>query len=72
MAAGGAAIAAIGGVTPLAFAQAKGLTLDEIRKTGELRIGCEAAYVPFTFRREGKIVGYDVDLAEVFCKALGV
>lgn len=56
----------------LAHAQAKGITLDQIRSQGELRIGVEAAYVPFTFRREGKIVGYDVELAEIFCKSLGV
>jgi len=71
-AAGGAALVAAGGLPALSFAQAKGMTLDEIRKSGELRIGCEAAYVPFTFRREGRIVGYDVDMAEIFCKALGV
>jgi polar amino acid transport system substrate-binding protein len=56
----------------LVQAQAKGLTLDQIRSQGELRIGVEAAYVPFTFRREGRIVGYDVELAEIFCKTLGV
>ena len=39
---------------------------------GELQIGCEAAYVPFTYRDAGKIVGYDVELAEIFCKTLGV
>jgi polar amino acid transport system substrate-binding protein len=51
---------------------AAGLTLAEIKASGELRIGCEAAYVPFTYRENGKIVGYDVELAEAFCKALGV
>jgi polar amino acid transport system substrate-binding protein len=51
---------------------AQGLSLATIKASGELKIGCEAAYVPFTFRQEGKIVGYDVDLADVFCKTLGV
>jgi len=51
---------------------AQGLSLATIKASGELKIGCEAAYVPFTFRQEGKIVGYDVDLAAVFCKTLGV
>ncbi len=55
-----------------AMAQAGGLTLAQIKASGELRIGCEAAYVPFTYRQDGKIVGYDVDLAEVLCKSLGV
>jgi polar amino acid transport system substrate-binding protein len=55
-----------------ANAQAAGLTLAQIKASGELRIGCEAAYVPFTYRQDGKIVGYDVDLAELLCKSLGV
>ena len=28
--------------------------------------------MPFTYRDAGKIVGYDVELAEIFCKTLGV
>ncbi|WP_171070405.1 transporter substrate-binding domain-containing protein [Methylobacterium terricola] len=48
------------------------LTLDQIKKNGSVRIGCEAAYRPFTFRDQGKIVGYDVDLAEIIYKPLGV
>lgn len=47
-------------------------TLAQIKASGELRIGCEAAYVPFTYRQDGKIVGYDVELAELLCKPLGV
>jgi polar amino acid transport system substrate-binding protein len=69
LAAAPAALAA--GVLPrFAFAQAT--TLAQIKAAGELRIGCEAAYVPFTYRQDGKIVGYDVELAEAFCKTLGV
>jgi polar amino acid transport system substrate-binding protein len=51
---------------------ASGLTLAQIKAAGELRIGCEASYVPFTFRKGGAIVGYDVELAELLCKPLGV
>jgi polar amino acid transport system substrate-binding protein len=47
-------------------------TLTQLKSAGELRIGCEAAYVPFTYRQDGKIVGYDVELAELLCKPLGV
>jgi polar amino acid transport system substrate-binding protein len=65
-----AAAAALGGLPRFAAAQA--VTLAQIKASGELRIGCEAAYVPFTYRQDGKIVGYDVELAELFCKALGV
>jgi polar amino acid transport system substrate-binding protein len=61
---------AVAAVPGLAFAA--GRTLAEIKASGELRIGCEASYVPFTYREDGKIVGYDVELAEAFCKSLGV
>lgn len=54
------------------FASAQALTLGQIKAAGEFRIGVEAAFVPFTYRRDGKIVGYDVDLAHIFCKTLGV
>ncbi len=47
-------------------------TLAQIKAAGELRIGCEAAYVPFTYRQDGKIVGYDVELADLLVKPLGV
>lgn len=66
----GAAAAATAALPRTAAAQP--VTLAQIRQRGELLIGCEAAYVPFTFRQEGRIVGYDVDLAAIFCKTLGV
>ena len=53
-------------------AAAQAVTIAQIKAAGELKIGCEAAYVPFTYRDAGKIVGYDVELAEIFCKTLGV
>ncbi len=54
------------------LASAQSVTVAQIKAAGELKIGCEAAYVPFTYRDAGKIVGYDVELAELFCKTLGV
>ena len=65
-----ATAAAVAAAPRLALAQ--GVTLAQIKARGELQIGCEAAYVPFTYRDAGKIVGYDVELADLFCKALGV
>ena len=66
-------IAASGALLPpLARAQSGALTIAQIKAAGELRIGCEAAYVPFTFRQVGRIVGYDVELSELLCKPLGV
>lgn len=68
-------IAAVGTLLPplvQAQAAAGGFTLAQVKASGELRIGCEAAYVPFTFRKDGQIVGYDVELAELICKPLGI
>jgi polar amino acid transport system substrate-binding protein len=48
-------------------------TLERIKKEGVLRVGCEAAYVPFTYRdNSGKIIGYDVDLVAKFVEPLGI
>lgn len=48
-------------------------TLDQIKSDGVLRIGCEAAYVPFTYRdASGTIIGFDVDLLDRFVEPLGV
>lgn len=65
--AAGAAVA-----LPRPALSADATTLAQIKAAGELRIGCEAAYVPFTYRQEGRIVGYDVELADLLCKPLGV
>ena len=54
------------------LAPAQSVTLASIKASGELKIGVEAAYVPFTYRQAGEIVGYDVELADIFCKSLGV
>lgn len=64
--------AATAALTVPRLALAQTVTIDSVKKAGELKIGCEAAYVPFTYRQDGKIVGYDVELAELFCKSLGV
>lgn len=54
-------------------AAAAPVTLADIKKNGVLRIGCEAAYVPFTYRdNKGEIIGFDVDLLAKFVEPLGV
>jgi len=65
-----AAAALVAGVPRCA--RAGGLALQDIKGAGKLRIGVEASYVPFTFRKDGKIIGYDIDLADVICEDLGV
>jgi polar amino acid transport system substrate-binding protein len=69
--AGAGAALLVAGLPRLALAA--GLTLDEIKKAGVLRIGCEATYPPLTYRdTSGTMIGYDVDLANAFCRNLGV
>lgn len=48
-------------------------TLYKIQKKGVLRVGLNAGYMPFEMRsKTGKIIGFDVDLAKLMAKAMGV
>lgn len=48
-------------------------TLSAVKKSGELKIGTEGTYAPFTFHdKSGKLTGFDVDLANEVAKRLGV
>jgi ABC-type amino acid transport substrate-binding protein len=57
---------------PFKFAFAAGKSLDEIKKAGVIKIGVEGTFPPFSYRENGEIKGYDVDLAAVMFKELGV
>lgn len=47
--------------------------LDTIKANGKIRIGTEGTYAPFTFHdKEGKLVGFDVEIAQEIAKRLGV
>lgn len=47
--------------------------LDSIKESGKVKIGTEGTYAPFTFHdKDGKLVGFDVELAEEVFKRLGV
>ncbi len=46
-------------------------TLDEVKKRGTLNVGTEAAYVPYEFFKDGKIVGYDPDIADLMVPKIG-
>ncbi len=63
-----------GGLAALRAAAARAApdSLEAARKAGSVRIGCEATYPPFSFRRGQAIVGYDVDVAALLFKAAGV
>jgi polar amino acid transport system substrate-binding protein len=54
-------------------ATAEPVTLEKIKKAGVLRVGCEAAYVPFTYRdRTAAIVGFDVEIVARYLEPIGV
>lgn len=49
------------------------ITIAQLKKTGVLRVGCEATYVPFTYRdSSGKIVGFDVEIVQRYMDPIGV
>lgn len=48
-------------------------TLNEVIQRGTLRVGMEPGYMPFEMRnKKGEVVGFDVDVAKVMAKAMGV
>src|SRR5262245_24394007 len=48
-------------------------TLEDVKKAGVLQVGCEAAYVPFTYRdKTGAIVGFDVEIVTAYLQPIGV
>lgn len=48
-------------------------TLDEIQKSGVLKIGVDVGYQPFEMKtKSGKIIGFDIDLAQKLADELGV
>lgn len=48
-------------------------TLNQVLKRGELRVGLEAGYMPFEMRdKRGNIVGFDVDIARLMARTMGV
>lgn len=46
--------------------------LQKVKDEGELLIGTEGTYPPFTFHKDGKLTGFDVEIAEEVAKRLGV
>jgi ABC-type amino acid transport substrate-binding protein len=67
------ALIALAGSAPplggLAFAET---TLQKIKRTGVMSVGTSAAYAPFEYIADGKIIGYDVDLANAVAERMKV
>ncbi len=52
---------------------AKSSTLEQIIQKGEIKVGFDVGYVPFEMSdKKGNFVGFDVDLAKMMAKAMGV
>ncbi len=52
---------------------AKQSTIESILKVKEIRVGFEAGYFPFEMTtKDGKFIGFDVDLAKAIAKSMGV
>jgi polar amino acid transport system substrate-binding protein len=52
---------------------AKKSTLEEILKNKKIRVGFEAGYMPFEMTdKKGNFVGFDVDIAKIMAKEMGV
>lgn len=68
-----AAFAAFSCGSAAAAAPADSPTLAAIQKRGELRVGLEAGYMPFEMLdKSGQLIGFDVDLARLMARKLGV
>ncbi|REE91318.1 amino acid ABC transporter substrate-binding protein (PAAT family) [Paenibacillus taihuensis] len=57
----------------VAEAPGKTTLLDSIKSSGEIKIGTEGTYAPFSFHdKDGKLTGFDVEVAEEVAKRIGV
>jgi polar amino acid transport system substrate-binding protein len=65
-----AGAAGVLGVAPMRAARATAMA--DARQRGTLMIGTEAAYVPYEFFKDGKIVGYDPDIMDLVAPKLGM
>ncbi|RTH97014.1 amino acid ABC transporter substrate-binding protein [Thermus scotoductus] len=61
------------GVLGLAVAFAQVRTLDQIKRSGEIRIGTEGAFPPFNyFDEKNQLTGFEVDLGNAIAQKLGL
>jgi polar amino acid transport system substrate-binding protein len=64
-------VTACAGVLSSEYAHAR--SIEEIKKSGQLRIGVEPGFIPFEMTlSNGEWIGFDVDMMEAFAKQLGV
>ena len=68
----GLAIAVLCTASAVGSAVSAETTFDKIKKTGQVTVGTEAAFPPFEFVQDGKIVGYGKDILDIIIADLGV
>ena len=54
------------------FGTAAAAPIDKIKANGVLRVAVYRDFEPWSWKRDGKIVGIDVEIAEAIAKKLGV
>ena len=59
-------------ITLVTFGANAETTLEKIKRTGKVTVGTEAAFPPFEFVEDGKIVGYGKDILDYIIADLGV
>ena len=59
-------------ITFVTFGANAETTLEKIKRTGKVTVGTEAAFPPFEFVEDGKIVGYGKDILDYIIADLGV
>ncbi|GAA0136453.1 amino acid ABC transporter substrate-binding protein [Paenibacillus sp. YSY-4.3] len=63
----------VGAETQAESASGEKNLLETIKASGKIRIGTEGTYAPFTYHdKDGKLTGFDVELAQEVAKRLGV
>ena len=64
-----AASAVVAAMTGAVQAQS---TLEAIKQKGVMVVGSSAAYPPFEFVADGKLIGYDIDMADEIARRMGI
>ncbi len=57
---------------PLASPFAQAELIDDVNDRGELRIALEADQSPYSFKQDGRLTGFDVELGELLAQELEV
>lgn len=60
------------GLTLLAAITAQARSLDEVKKEGKIIIATEGQFAPFNYFQGSKLSGFEVELAELVAKKMGV